>query len=552
MTKALLQDIARRGLEELDSGNFDVAIFVYTGGISLCQAGDEVEKVEFLLNRAVALIAMSRHHDASLDAEEVLTLAPKNVDARCILAMSLFYLRRYERALETLRPCQRSSDSRVQSLLRKLITCVVESNRGRYDVWTIQQEAKTERRLFHADYYNEDLEVRESPVAGRGIFAKKLIPQGRLLMANKAISSVYVNEVDQTVEFIGSLPLELRNPKHGLVSLELANQLHTMITKAKCGQAIINLEGGPMSTNMDISLSVAEDGLKAGEQGDVKPETLLDIVERNSFSVSHNGVEGAALFYGASFLNHSCMPNTIRYFIGDMMFIRSCVDIPSDSEIFTTYAKVLHGSSVEERAKGLAEREVPIICSCQLCQFERENHEIVSPAVQLVGKLRDKYDRSQVKAGNLKNAIQELEAGVRSLYSLFHYSPTRDFLSVTSFSSSTPKAFSFSRLLKILSQLLFSILRDRDRPHEAINYYIESFRLVKGNLLLTPGAALDAAWPALYIWEYHVQNPDKVISGEIASKWLDSARDLSGKAGGEMYFDKYFGEYVRDLRRKLS
>ena len=48
-------------------------------------------------------------------------------------------------------------------------------------------------------------------------------PQGTLLMVNKAIASVYGDEVDKTVECIESLPTELRDPEHGLVSLELAN-----------------------------------------------------------------------------------------------------------------------------------------------------------------------------------------------------------------------------------------------------------------------------------------------------------------------------------------
>ena len=126
MIKALLHELEPTGLGELDSGDFEKAICVYTGGLSLCQDSSVAERIEFLSNRALALVALGRRQEARLEVEEALRLT-----------MSLIIFG----GTKTRRGGKHCGHVNVLLIL---------ANMDNIDVWTIQQEAKTERRLFHS------------------------------------------------------------------------------------------------------------------------------------------------------------------------------------------------------------------------------------------------------------------------------------------------------------------------------------------------------------------------------------------------------------------
>jgi hypothetical protein len=149
-------------------------------------------------------------------------------------------------------------------------------------------------------------------------------------------------------------------------------------------------------------------------------------------------------------------------------------------------------------------------------------------------------------------AIKELEHARSRLYNLFHFPKSNNILEPRAIPSETPHQFSFARFLCVVSWLLYTSLREQNRNHEAVHHYVESFSLLKGNLLLNfQNDFLMAPETALYIWEYHRQSPFPFLSGPIASTWLKEAKDIAYLVGGKKYVEKVVSEYVNDLESNL-
>ena len=74
------------------------------------------------------------------------------------------------------------------------------------------------------------------------------------------------------------------------------------------------------------------------------------------------------LWRTASFINHSCVPNTRRAFIGDIMIFRAQRDLPVGTELTINYCPTV--LPLEQREKRL--ESYSFRCSCQQCVCERQ------------------------------------------------------------------------------------------------------------------------------------------------------------------------------------
>lgn len=330
------------------SGQYLEAVTAYSMGITGIRFGSESDGrgppdilATLYANSAAAFLKLKFYREARKASEEALNLDSTNEKARFRLATALYHLRFYEDALNALRPLQRYTTTEIQNLLRILIVCNVECRTGEYDIARIQQEEKLNARLDHADFCSPLVELKKSAIGGRGMFAKEAIPQGTLLVASKAIASVFESECDVGEHIKSSIIVRVYE------GLERSN-----------GKAIFNLEGGyhQHDINIDLRKFDFDSKITASEIGLKK---LGDIVTRNCFGIAkvhEPDDEGLAVFHVPSFFNHSCMPNTFYYTIGDMIFIKSAADIASGSELFLSYLEYFEVKTADERNKKLANR----------------------------------------------------------------------------------------------------------------------------------------------------------------------------------------------------
>lgn len=92
------------------------------------------------------------------------------------------------------------------------------------------------------------------------------------------------------------------------------------------------------------------------------------------YQVSYCEMEGDGLFVKGSYFNHCCTPNVTRYYIGDIMVVRSIRDIEAGEEVCFSYIESEYLSEPEpSRADKL-----PFECLCERCLSERKECETES------------------------------------------------------------------------------------------------------------------------------------------------------------------------------
>jgi tetratricopeptide (TPR) repeat protein len=283
---------------------------------------------------------------------------------------------------------------------------------------------------------------------------------------------------------------------------------------------MLNLDKG--INRKKLGLCFPKKDVRDEEAGDIELTRgdILEIVWVNGFRTEG----GLALFHEPSYINHSCMPNTLNHRIKDMIFIRSSVSIPAGAEIFTQYALIQYAESFEDREKVLRARQVPFECACGLCLFESTNIAIIKPAVETVQRMDRKYADCQPES---RGAIDELTNARSNLYRLFQVPmPEPQLTEIRTFSVQAPRDFAFARLLQRILFDLRRALNQAGRYEEAAHCYAESFAITKGNPVLSCDRPLETACPALYVWGYLIDTLQHPKSSPIALAWFKEAESI--------------------------
>jgi hypothetical protein len=102
---------------------------------------------------------------------------------------------------------------------------------------------------------------------------------------------------------------------------------------------------------------------------------IHDIMSRNAFGPGNQfGEEGArnastGLWIHAAYINHSCIPNAKKEYIGDLMIVRATRAISAGEEIFHAYDE---SSDYETRQAALM-TTWGFECKCALCVAEKKD-----------------------------------------------------------------------------------------------------------------------------------------------------------------------------------
>ena len=112
-------------------------------------------------------------------------------------------------------------------------------------------------------------------------------------------------------------------------------------------------------------------------------ERIVHIVKYNSYTLCYdidvfkensllNNYTGVGLWILPSYFNHSCIDKNVgRFFIGDLMFVRTLRLISKGEELIASYTAA--GSSYERRSRYL--KSIDIDCQCRLCKLDISESE---------------------------------------------------------------------------------------------------------------------------------------------------------------------------------
>ncbi|KAK3291039.1 uncharacterized protein B0H64DRAFT_331376 [Chaetomium fimeti] len=161
------------------------------------------------------------------------------------------------------------------------------------------------------------------------------------------------------------------------------------------------------------------DGRDVHETGDgpvVDVFRAHDIISRNAFGVGGKDGQGgkgggAGLWPRAALINHSCIPNSEREFIGDLMVVRATKNIAKGEEIVHRYDE----SGVYEARQGALMTTWGFECSCALCVVEKGEDPMVQEKRRTLTKEADLFLKSAGSSANKKMATTRARRLVKAL-----------------------------------------------------------------------------------------------------------------------------------------
>ncbi|KAH6844726.1 hypothetical protein B0I37DRAFT_433298 [Chaetomium sp. MPI-CAGE-AT-0009] len=131
-----------------------------------------------------------------------------------------------------------------------------------------------------------------------------------------------------------------------------------------------------------------------------------DILSRNA---GQGG--GAGLWPRAALINHSCIPNSEREFIGDLMVVRATKNIAKGEEVVHRYDE----SGLYEARQRALMTTWGFECSCALCVVEKGEDPTVQEKRGTLAKEADAFLKSVGSSGNKKLATTKARRLVKAI-----------------------------------------------------------------------------------------------------------------------------------------
>lgn len=259
-------------------------------------------------------------------------------------------------------------DGRV--FLKKIALRLREQENGVHDFAKIRLGLSQARPRVDAATFIGKTTIKTSPGKGRGLYATRNITVGELVMCEKAFCIVYGHEQ----EAMTAMTYDLRDDKIRVSPVGLSKAI------------VQKLLNNPSQTTrvMDLYSDYKGDGRNSfkDESGNAVVDVFRvhDIMSRNAFGPGNQfGEEGArnastGLWIHAAYINHSCIPNAAKDYIGDLMILRATCPIAAGDEIFHAYDE----SSDYDSRQAALKLTWGFECNCKMCEVEKQ----VDPAVR--------------------------------------------------------------------------------------------------------------------------------------------------------------------------
>ncbi|KAK5675731.1 hypothetical protein LTS10_011458 [Elasticomyces elasticus] len=294
-------------------------------------------------------------------------------------------------------------------LLGRVQARLSECERGEYEFQQLVKRLSRQQPRVDIAGFTKRTTIGSSKGRGRGLFAAEDIKLGELILVEKAFVATF--EWESTTS--STKVYDVRPKKfHGFPAAlwqGTVQRLQHVPTQAVA--EITSLTGrysGLGSRTLKVDGSQVIDAFQ-----------IHDIIAANAFAIpspaktqrteafgvmktilpagadptkAMNVPDNCALFQYASLVNHSCVPNATRMFIGDAMVLRATRDIAQGEEVLHAY--VLPSFGVAERRMRM-EAVWGFRCDCKLCETDIKESE----------EVRERRAAAEEEAGRLANDI---------------------------------------------------------------------------------------------------------------------------------------------------
>lgn len=368
------------GNAALKQRNLHLAHSKYTKGLQLLATEEEsILTHDLHRNRAYVNLLLHRFEEAKTDALASLTgledQKHKDLDSKAYsrAGQAAYNLSQFQEAKcffehqQRLAPGDKESTTRS----RKVETRLREQDTGLYNFKKLKASILVSGPRVDVASFERNVQVRDSPGCGRGLFALRDIGVGEIVLCEKAFRVVWGHES----EALTAMTYDSRDERIRVFPAGLCKAvMQKLVANPSQAEKVMDLYGDYRSIDRR---SLREYPITV-----IDSFQIHDIVARNAFgpgpapapssskSLSEETSNASAgLWILASYVNHSCMPNAEKEYIGDLMVLRATRPISIGEEITHSYDA---SSDYDARTAALM-NTWGFTCSCMLCEAERED-----------------------------------------------------------------------------------------------------------------------------------------------------------------------------------
>lgn len=369
-------------------------------------------EVKALYRASCASYALQDFEVARVNLQALLNLPPQHTDARRQL------LRVYKR--------------------------LNEQKNDAYDFDEMLSQVRT-RPLVDAACFTKKTTVSQSAEKGNGLFAANDFSIGDLVLCEKALAADFspdtepMRTYDTSCEAFGAISAALwRKAAHNVIkNPSLASRLLRLRGNYEgLGEQHLQLDGNSVIDVFQVHNIVARNSFgipTPGPQSAKADQWGLYTTQSGAMSGTNTTPRNSAIFSHAAFINHSCLPNVEKRFIGDVIIIRATRPIAKGKEILLNYAPGEFNDARSRRAG--FKRTWQFECDCQLCEAESLlSDEVLDCRVTLikdVNELTERLSRAMPASVQWKAEISRLERLAEQLKATYSESEMIKFLAYT-------------------------------------------------------------------------------------------------------------------------
>ncbi|KAK3686692.1 hypothetical protein LTR37_019572 [Vermiconidia calcicola] len=404
----------------------------YLAALSAADKTEQPLKMVTLRNLARVDLELGRYDEAcekalaSVSDANDSTVARSHVTAYYRAARASYLLGDFEKAAKLFRELLKmdSNDADGKRELERVEARMAERDLGQYNFEKLTTISLRDPRLDAATYASR-VRVDRSAIGGRGLVAAQAFEIGDLVLCEKAYCTTFASDKDSFLAW------KLHNGK-----LSTASSVSSFWK-----QIVLKLSNNPSTLEKATTLEgdyagIGTEHIIADNMTVVDAFQIHSAIERNTFGIP-TPVKGqrnkpfgytaenvskkplgdnVGLFSIAAMTNHSCVPNTRKIFVGDLLLLRATRTISKGEEILHAYVQTDAG--VQARRQ-LLESTWHFLCSCKMCLAQEKESRERSKHRDMLSKRVDELAKAISSGSAGEPELAEAEALIKRVKGLY-------------------------------------------------------------------------------------------------------------------------------------
>ncbi|KAJ0162579.1 hypothetical protein CTA2_4322 [Colletotrichum tanaceti] len=372
------EEIRLQGNAAVKQQNWGRAERLYSDALSSATTVEQEQAA--LLNRSLANLRLQRPEKALADALRARYGGEPTEKGLFREAKARYGMDQFGLCLEKLRqvvdlnPDNQDAKTEIERVTRR----IREQETGEYSWKQLHKQTGATPPLIDCATFSAPVEVRPSPGRGNGLFTTRAVKTGHVLLCEKAFAYSYAAEDDavgrQNVKILMNL---------GTKRMTMGGQANLIVS------IVQKLHHNPQMASRFMELHRG-DYRSAEPSPAEEPSVDTFLVERivslNCFGAPRSSLKDmrdpqkqkdsdtaahttCGAWIVASHINHSCVGNCRRSFIGDVMIVRAARDLDADTELLFCYQQPKPEDDYRATQKCL--ENWGFTCRCELCEDKK-------------------------------------------------------------------------------------------------------------------------------------------------------------------------------------